>query len=688
MYKTISASLRSVVHSRTVLSGCLCAAALAACGPTARVANENLYAVLAADDQRGTDEALVVLREGLGAPDARVRAAAVRALGRLERVEFVQEIATITRTDADPAVRLAATHALAQAASTSTDPTVAPLLAAVLSDDTDAGVRGAAATGLGRLHYASATQLADVEQHLLATAPIQEPLVAEGVARGLAALLRGHRDLQLQPATALLLASLSVPGPGEVDADHLGRVAATEALLTAGKLRGESLPRAVASEDVEIRRVATRAYGGDDIAAASPLFDAALQDDSSLVRLEALRALRGKNDRDHVCARYRTALQDEWLPIRLAAVDGLGACAGSDELLVDIADGGLSNEGWQPAAHALVSLARLAPAEHSERIAAAARQEPWQVRMYAATAAGETGNTTLLQQLTDDPHPNVQHAALRGLQAHLGHDADDVFAAALGSPDYQLVMAAANALEGSDTDHLGAILDALDRLTAEQRDTSRDPRMALLRAASSLGGDRDKAERLLPYLSDFDAAVAEAAAEIIYEWSGVDVIYGESPLPPHPFPSLEQLREIERTRAIVTMANGDTITLRFFPFEAPTHAARFVRLASDGYFDGLTFHRVVYNFVLQGGSPGANEFMGDGPFTRDEITARSHRRGTVGTSTRGRDTGDGQIFINLVDNLRLDFNYTIFAEAIDSDIALDNVAEGAIIESVTFARRD
>jgi len=80
--------------------------------------------------------------------------------------------------------------------------------------------------------------------------------------------------------------------------------------------------------------------------------------------------------------------------------------------------------------------------------------------------------------------------------------------------------------------------------------------------------------------------------------------------------------------------------------------------------------------------------MGDGSYSRDEITARSHRRGTVGTSTRGRDTGDGQIFINLIDNLRLDFNYTIFAEVIEGVGALDNVVEGAVIESITLARDD
>src|SRR5438067_1354390 len=79
------------------------------------------------------------------------------------------------------------------------------------------------------------------------------------------------------------------------------------------------------------------------------------------------------------------------------------------------------------------------------------------------------------------------------------------------------------------------------------------------------------------------------------------------------------------------------------------------------YYDGLTFHRVLPNFVIQGGSPGANEYVGDGPFMRDEV-GRSNTRGTVGISTRGRDTGDAQIFINLVDNQRLDHEYTVIAE--------------------------
>ncbi len=88
--------------------------------------------------------------------------------------------------------------------------------------------------------------------------------------------------------------------------------------------------------------------------------------------------------------------------------------------------------------------------------------------------------------------------------------------------------------------------------------------------------------------------------------------------------------------------------------------------------------------MIQGGSPGANEYAGDGPYTRDELTARPHLRGTVGITTRGRDTGDAQIFVNLVDNVRLDHNYTIFAEVSAGMDVADAVLEGGTIERITF----
>jgi cyclophilin family peptidyl-prolyl cis-trans isomerase len=136
----------------------------------------------------------------------------------------------------------------------------------------------------------------------------------------------------------------------------------------------------------------------------------------------------------------------------------------------------------------------------------------------------------------------------------------------------------------------------------------------------------------------------------------------------------------------IEMMDGARVALRLLPFEAPTNAARFARLARRGYFDGLTFHRVVPNFVVQGGSPHANEYTGDGPFSRDELGLAGNWRGTVGLSTRGRDTGDAQIFFNLVDNVRLDHDYTFFAVVVEGVEAVGRVLEGARIRSVRVRR--
>ena len=120
--------------------------------------------------------------------------------------------------------------------------------------------------------------------------------------------------------------------------------------------------------------------------------------------------------------------------------------------------------------------------------------------------------------------------------------------------------------------------------------------------------------------------------------------------------------------------------------EAPVSALRVATRAREGYYNGLTFHRVVPNFVIQGGSPGANEYVGDGPYMRDEVGLVSHRRGTVGISTRGRDTGDAQIFVNLVDLPRLDHTYTVFAEVVSGMDVVDAILEGDVIERVELVQ--
>jgi cyclophilin family peptidyl-prolyl cis-trans isomerase len=259
------------------------------------------------------------------------------------------------------------------------------------------------------------------------------------------------------------------------------------------------------------------------------------------------------------------------------------------------------------------------------------------------------------------------------------HEADSVYIDALGRRDYQLLLTAARALEGSPNGAraVSALLDALRRITAEARDTSRDPRLAILARLREFGS-REHAPALQTCLVDFDPAVATECAATLQAWTGLP------PRPPlvRPRVTAPGAPAPTATRARVIMKGGGTFDLRLFPDDAAATVGRFVRLARQGYYNGLTFHRVVPNFVIQGGSPGANEYMGDGPFMRDEVGLRTHARGTLGISTRGRDTGDAQIFVNLVDNPRLDHNYTVFADVTAGMDVVDGIIEGDVIERI------
>ena len=107
---------------------------------------------------------------------------------------------------------------------------------------------------------------------------------------------------------------------------------------------------------------------------------------------------------------------------------------------------------------------------------------------------------------------------------------------------------------------------------------------------------------------------------------------------------------------------------------------RFLKLVNvDRYYEGLTIHRIAPNFVIQGGSPGANEYAGHKDYMRDEIGLKN-TRGTVGLSTRGRNTADAQFFINLVDNRRLDGDYTVFGHVLAADMpVVDRIQEGDVM---------
>ena len=368
------------------------------------------------------------------------------------------------------------------------------------------------------------------------------------------------------------------------------------------------------------------------------------------------------------CALLRAALADSVWPVRFRAAALAPPECGSDQGIVAILRSWVDNlprdvshrrpggVSWHAAAHAVVALARLRPAEARPRVRYLASRRQWQLRMYAARAAAVLSDTARLRALARDRDDNVKEVAIDALSKLAGHDDDAIYLAALGAGGAQAVRAAAVALKGSPrtADVVRAANAAFERWAARASESERDVRIALLEAAGRpASDDRPPPARVeLPPRAVALALGAEA-------------------------------------RLRVTMApstGGGSFVVRLRGDVAPMMAARVLELARSGYYDGTTWHRVEHDFVVQGGGHGANEYVGHARYFRDELGTVPHRRGTVGMSTRGHDTGDAQWFVNLKDNLRLNTDYTVFAEVVDGIGVVDGILEGDVIARIRAER--
>jgi peptidyl-prolyl cis-trans isomerase A (cyclophilin A) len=128
-------------------------------------------------------------------------------------------------------------------------------------------------------------------------------------------------------------------------------------------------------------------------------------------------------------------------------------------------------------------------------------------------------------------------------------------------------------------------------------------------------------------------------------------------------------------------SHGD-ITLEFFPEEAPITVANFLQYVDDGYFDGTVFHRVIPNFVIQGG--GFTMEM-EQKETREQIkneadNGLNNERGTLSMARTSVDSATSQFFVNLRDNTSLDhseanFGYAVFAKVAEGMEVIDEIAK-------------
>jgi len=138
------------------------------------------------------------------------------------------------------------------------------------------------------------------------------------------------------------------------------------------------------------------------------------------------------------------------------------------------------------------------------------------------------------------------------------------------------------------------------------------------------------------------------------------------------------------TKAIIETKNGK-ITIELFDKEAPGTVANFVKLIQEGFYNGLKFHRVIPEFVVQGGDPSGNGTGGPGYSIKCETEGNPHKhnRGALSMAHRGKDTGGSQFFLVLEPQSHLDGVHTVFGQIIDGYDIMDLIEQGDLMENVT-----
>ncbi|HCB63573.1 MAG: cyclophilin [Bacteroidetes bacterium GWF2_43_63] len=138
-------------------------------------------------------------------------------------------------------------------------------------------------------------------------------------------------------------------------------------------------------------------------------------------------------------------------------------------------------------------------------------------------------------------------------------------------------------------------------------------------------------------------------------------------------------------KALINTVKG-TMKVEFYENDAPNTVANFVKLAKSGFYDGLNFHRVLPDFVIQGGCPNGTGAGGPGYSIKCETSGGNqyHDRGVLSMAHAGKDTGGSQFFIchSRTNTSHLDRHHTCFGKVVEGLDVLDAIRQGDEIESI------
>ncbi len=144
--------------------------------------------------------------------------------------------------------------------------------------------------------------------------------------------------------------------------------------------------------------------------------------------------------------------------------------------------------------------------------------------------------------------------------------------------------------------------------------------------------------------------------------------------------------ELQKLQYAIITTNKGVMRLRLFIDSAPQTITNFANLANNGFYDNLKFHRVIENFMAQGGCPIGNGTGGPGYRIKCELknNPNKHERGTISMAHAGRDTGGSQFFICFSPQPHLNGEHTTFGKIIDEEslATLDSIKQGDIIQNI------
>ena len=261
------------------------------------------------------------------------------------------------------------------------------------------------------------------------------------------------------------------------------------------------------------------------------------------------------------------------------------------------------------------------------------------------------------------------------------------FVRALGSEDMAVITTAAGALADSllaDSTVISPLLESLNRMKSPG---DVEAMTAVIQALGSLKAEA-ATSTLISTMNDSDRAVALEAALALEKITGNE--YRQF-VAPHSVQShtnfdwalLEWLREHPH---IMVHTSRGAFTIRMFPDEAPFTCVNIATLIKKGFYGGLLFHRVVPNFVIQGGDPRGDGWGGPGYAMRSEFGYSHYERGMVGVASSGKDTEGSQFFVTHSRQPHLDGRYTIFGRVTAGMDVVDMIQMGDTIRQITFSR--